>query len=343
MRLRSKVNSRSWLAPQSWLHFPLKQSNVLNARSLVASIVNHLDLGIGKLEFQTSKLFIQGNFARFPDEIFGMIFEFAGFDDLRSAINISRVCRRFRNIALSTPLLWSRIHLRGHWIEEAKARADRTSSSTPGLSLVIDYRSGHSSWSEYSTISLPYLASLKLSASSLDFPDNGPTPQREDAWQGFRNWNMPMLHTLHSVNIFPDLPASILSRIKTHSLEIEKEYDDSYLHWTLSSLAGYLSQMTSIEDLTISSLNLMDEHFPPEDIPKLEMISLRHLSLKFSDYRKTNFKHFFDAFESSSLLSLSINVPSKCIPDLEQSSRELWNVRRFPKLTDVDHPGPFLG
>ncbi|KLO05033.1 hypothetical protein SCHPADRAFT_1003086 [Schizopora paradoxa] len=345
-----------------------------DTRLLVATVVNNIDLAIRNLESQTSKIFIQGNFARFPDEIFGMIFEFAGFGDLRSAINISRVCRRFRNIALSTPLLWSRIHLRGRWIEEAKARADRTRSSMPSLSLVIDARSGHhprdtlysdyrlvildfvcdhalritslemdleylydghSSWSEYSTITLPYLVYMKLSAFYSEFSDTDAFAQREELWQEYRDWNMPMLRTLHSVNMFPDFPANVLSKIKTYRLEIRKEYDDSYLHWTLSSLAGYLSQMTSIEDLTISSLNLMDEHFPPEDIPKVQMVSLRRLSLKFSDYRKTHFKHFFDAFESGNLRSLSINVPSECIPDLEQWSEELWNVHRFPTLTDV--------
>ncbi|KLO05761.1 hypothetical protein SCHPADRAFT_1002716 [Schizopora paradoxa] len=368
--------------PTPRFHSVLKAAmeDIQDMRTQVANALVDLDRTIGDLGRQLSDLFIRGNFVRFPDEIFALIFEFAGCEDLRSAINISGVCRRFRNIALSIPRLWNHIHLRGDRIGEATAQAERSKSHTLGLSLAIripsrpedvygrsssaDYRfilldfvrthalrvtsleinldyfeSGADvQWSKYSTLSFPFLISLKLSMErgyTIQDPDDIDGVPQYDHWREYRTWDFPVLRTLHSVNFLPEISAGTLSKIKTFILEVEVDSDDCHMEWTLPGLVRYVSQMPSIEDLTISSLDMLNEHFPAANVDPLIMASLRRLSVNVTNYRKSHFESFFDAFEAYNLHALSINIRSECIPDLEWMTRKFWNTCRCRNLTDV--------
>ncbi|TDL20816.1 hypothetical protein BD410DRAFT_804719 [Rickenella mellea] len=65
------------------------------------------------MQRQCRRLAFQEGIKRLPDEILVYIFEFGhrstNYNDF--ALTVSRVCRRFRGVALTTPRLWTRLHV----------------------------------------------------------------------------------------------------------------------------------------------------------------------------------------------------------------------------------------
>jgi hypothetical protein len=105
-----------------------------------------------------------------PVEIFGEIFVYATRDLPRHVLNISAVCQFWRDLALSTPMLWSTLKLGHHrtrrnmdnhinsWIERAH--------SYP-LSLVVRTRSGFLD-PVYSVLSNSLISKHQLKSITLD-------------------------------------------------------------------------------------------------------------------------------------------------------------------------------
>ncbi len=123
-------------SPQKIAEIKTHLEDLQRVRSALASLSASLESTIPLLEKQFSNVFMRENFARFSDDIFAIIFEFTGFSDLRSAIHISHVCRRFRAIALSNPRLWTFIRPREKYqLEDAIPIAQRSTAA----SCSIDY------------------------------------------------------------------------------------------------------------------------------------------------------------------------------------------------------------
>ncbi|KLO05035.1 hypothetical protein SCHPADRAFT_947238 [Schizopora paradoxa] len=89
------------------------------ARSKFAFSLERIDKEIVAVKNYASDISVKTSFTLLPDEMFGIVFEFAGHQDLKSVVNICGVCRRFRGITLSIPRLWRFISLRGYRIEDA--------------------------------------------------------------------------------------------------------------------------------------------------------------------------------------------------------------------------------
>lgn len=109
-------------------------------RALI-SLSSALKSCIPSLEKQLSDASIREYFSRFPDAIFAIIFEFAGFEDVRTTINFSHVCRRFRAISLSVPRLWTIISPTTNCqLSDAIGIAERSQSAGCGLTIKIAER-----------------------------------------------------------------------------------------------------------------------------------------------------------------------------------------------------------
>ncbi|KAH8118182.1 hypothetical protein DFH11DRAFT_1724139 [Phellopilus nigrolimitatus] len=85
-------------------------------------------------------------FAHLSDEILGSIFEFCddgeedGYKSARFCNVVSRVCHRFRAIALNLPKLWARVSII-HSPAELKLRLARSQNRWLTVELIIDYHS----------------------------------------------------------------------------------------------------------------------------------------------------------------------------------------------------------
>ncbi|KLO08093.1 hypothetical protein SCHPADRAFT_908890, partial [Schizopora paradoxa] len=349
------------------------------AQPLLASCLESINKEIGALRHFASEIFMKTSFKRFPDEIFGIIFEFAGYQDLKSVLNISGVCRRFRNIALSIPRLWGFISLRDNRFEDAIALAERSKCPTPGLqvwfnifmrsgkpwslvdrqmehafnfidtyssritSLAIDLDSLKPQYNQiqsplYSSISLPFLESLKLSVEQTysEYNRELGVYQYEHHWETYRTWHMPLLSSLHACNLFPELPTAVLSKVKNFTLDIDIESPfSSRLAWTLATLVQYISSMTSLEDLTIATISVSEGDFidDAQDMLRLKLSSLRRLSVSIGDYNVPNFRRFFEVFDLRDLGSLSINITtnSNSVLDVDEwpNTDSLSNLTHF--------------
>lgn len=123
---------------QTTAEIKIHLEDLRRVRSALATLSATLKTTIPLLEKQFSDAFIYENFARLPDDIFAIIFEFAGSDDLQSTIRFSQVCWRFRAITLSIPRLWTFICPRSQCrMSDVFGIARRSQSCASGIMVKI--------------------------------------------------------------------------------------------------------------------------------------------------------------------------------------------------------------
>ncbi|KLO13122.1 hypothetical protein SCHPADRAFT_940692 [Schizopora paradoxa] len=331
----------------------LKQhlKDVRDVQGALLSLSNNIQSSISSLEKQFSEIFLRDRYFQLPDDIFAMVFEFAGFDDFRTGTNVSHVCRRFRTIALSTPQIWTHIrprHKRGLLIADASKVAGRSQHS--GLGLTVEMQSFNSYAHEHveylqSMMSFVGMYSSRICALTLDLGTAHAAASKNKLWftklslpsltsleinappsttleHFYTDWKMPSLRTLHGRNCFPDLPSNALSKIKSFSFEVE-EYDirkRNRVQWTLPELDRYLGRLFSVQELKLdfgcdSIHPWLDE--PPSTKPELT-VTLRSLSIRIQDhgYDSDRAVNVFQMFDYENLTSLSISLPSEAIPTI---------------------------
>ncbi|TDL21228.1 hypothetical protein BD410DRAFT_308913 [Rickenella mellea] len=104
----------------------------------LTEIGKHLKTRIRELQSQVTPLVLRYGIARLPDEIVAQVFEMGHLDynreNFKVALRVSHVSRRFRDIALRTPLLWTRI---ASWYSNSQVEAFLTRSRQRGLDLRV--------------------------------------------------------------------------------------------------------------------------------------------------------------------------------------------------------------
>ncbi|KLO13100.1 hypothetical protein SCHPADRAFT_940671 [Schizopora paradoxa] len=138
-------SSMEKLAPDSQRILELKR-HLQDARGVqrsLESLSNALRSCIPSLENQLSAALVREEYSKLPDEIFAIIFEFAGLDDLQTTISVSRVCRRFGALSLSIPRLWTTIRFKKDLYEDDLPIADALvyaeRSRPAGLGLTVEF------------------------------------------------------------------------------------------------------------------------------------------------------------------------------------------------------------
>ncbi|KLO13123.1 hypothetical protein SCHPADRAFT_940693 [Schizopora paradoxa] len=367
------VDAQQLSSPDAQRISNLKQhlKDFRDVQSALLSLSTTVQSSISVLERQFSEVFIRERYFQFPDDIFAIIFKSAGFDDFRTAINISHVCRRFRTIALSTPQLWTRIYpklhdrLGGMFIEDAIEVAGRSKHSGLGLTvevqssspyaiehddlqdmlsfidtqssrisaLILDLRTVDSKDKLWpAKLSLPVLDSLRINAP----PTNAATLKHF-----YRNWNVPSLRTLHGYNCKPEFPPDVLAKIKTFSFAVEEHNGrrNYAVWWTLPELDHYLGRLSSLEELTLD-FDCNPIHYrtdPPSPKPDLKA-SLRSLSIRIQDhdYSSRYATSVIRMFEYENLTSLSMSLPVKALPDICGLFEFVQLAEQSGSLIDLD-------
>ncbi|KLO09312.1 hypothetical protein SCHPADRAFT_573252 [Schizopora paradoxa] len=325
--------------------------DVRDVQRALVSLSNSVQSSMSALETQFFEVFIRERYAQFPDDILTIIFEFAGFDDFRTATNISHVCRRFRTIALSIPQIWTHIHPKHeHGLSTAEASKLARRSQPAGLGLTVEMQS----FDSYALENVEYLQSMmsfisthssricaltldlgtahvaanknKLWFTKLSLPSlkslkiNAPPSTRLEHF--YKGWEVPSLRVLRGRNCFPDLPSDVLSEIKSFSFSVE-EYEvqkRNRVRWTLPELDQYLGRLHSVEELKLdfdSDLFHYRTDVPPSPKPNLKT-TLRSLSIQIQehDYGSRYAANVFKLFNYEDLTSLSISLPSEALPDI---------------------------
>ncbi|KLO13099.1 hypothetical protein SCHPADRAFT_383103 [Schizopora paradoxa] len=157
----------------------------------------------------------------------------------------------------------------------------------------------------YSKMSLPSLDSLKV------ISKNWTTSQLS-----YKKWSVPSLRHLRVVSCMPDLPQSVLSKVKSFSFEV-----DDRASWTVGQLSQYLKQLLAVEVLEVD-LDCDSSHFPDvfDYHLKVDSKALRSLSVTIQDHRydygRTEF--VFRMFNYENLRAISIELPGEILPNVSQ-------------------------
>ncbi|KAH9936154.1 uncharacterized protein B0H18DRAFT_868060 [Fomitopsis serialis] len=125
--------------PAQSLSIPHLREAIHTLESKMASLLNERDLLESRLE---QAVRMQSPVQRLPDELLSSIFEIGVLDgdeeDPITLANLMIVCRQWRDVAVDTPALWSRIWMgTRHSFERARVKLER--SKTVPLYIGVDF------------------------------------------------------------------------------------------------------------------------------------------------------------------------------------------------------------
>lgn len=124
--------------PQN-LSIPHLREAIHTLESKMASLLNERDLLESRLE---QAVRMQSPIQRLPDELLSALFEIAVLDgeeeDPITLASLAIVCRQWKDVAVNTPALWSRIRMgTRHSFEKARVKLER--SKTVPLFISVDF------------------------------------------------------------------------------------------------------------------------------------------------------------------------------------------------------------
>ncbi|TDL24390.1 hypothetical protein BD410DRAFT_827337 [Rickenella mellea] len=204
------------------------------------------------MQTRFTNLVFQDGLDRIPDEILACIFE-SGHDMVNHpffSLNVSHVCRRFRDVALKTPLLWTRIHGNVNLIPTFLARSGKLD-----LDISFPYSSSQANDKYFNVVKLH---SDRWSHLRLDYPPFslrsrlgllGSLPRLRflqclNATSTFRLPNMPSLvHFKGDTITLPQSPLVICELTL-------------YLNFDPAQLISALYQLKNLRRLSISFNNI---------------------------------------------------------------------------------------
>jgi hypothetical protein len=303
-------------------------------------------------------------FKALPDEILAIVFEMtfkshsSDKGQVTTVKRLSLVSRRFRNIVLSLPILWSNIPSPLLHVDKAKLYASRATS--PIISLKID---GAHSWDRedlesqkarilsmyhlatsissrirtleiyLTNLDLPYLQQIRQTCSNVSLPSLFELNFRchyevsRNCRKFCRDWSMPSLRRLKVYEALPVLSSDVLSKI--HYCYISANYSQDT--WRATEIIAFLLSFTAVEELHVS-VRLFG--FFAGLIEGGQMESVQKLSLELQNTTVAMDKNILHFIKFPSITSFNLNIGLKDIRDLEEI---LENVKfKVPPLTVTD-------
>ncbi|TDL23549.1 hypothetical protein BD410DRAFT_802772 [Rickenella mellea] len=260
-----------------------------DSKSCVATLTKLRDkLGkkIRTLQRRSNPLILEDGIRRLPDELLARIFEIGHLSTGKcdASLRASHVSSRFRQIALQTPLLWTRINAR-YTKEQMQTFLSRAGNL--GLDVICRFcpRKGNpfldvvgslsSRWASLTIMDFSQ-ASMISGAGLTAFPNLKYISQYY-AGPKLSEWDMPSLshHVGRSVSI-SNQQLSQLTSLEVHFVE---DYLD------VPSLARAFYQAKNLQDLSLRFINCKPEYTPSlkaEEIPPPHSFSVNSLKITIS-------------------------------------------------------------
>lgn len=323
-------------------------------------MLQHADETASQLRERYSQLFFQTKFTRLPDEIFSLIIEFAGQEDIKSTVRISWTCRRFRELALGNPRLWtysSCLQMEGVEALAARSRGldltlgthymfpDRlheTDPQIPHLFSVLSFAVLHSArlvelQVHLSVINLRRVSDETLSEyTSLSFPALRTLRVSDTYYVGgtlFENWDMPSLRSLELNNStrssFPTLRPEVLANLTSLQTEAICQSPDT--------MASFLSRCPSLMSLQMevargSCQGILYDPYFYEELPLVSLPTVTSLTVNFTDGCEAGFvESVLRFFECPNLRSFSVFVGAQYFGHPQEENPDTMLVESISK------------
>lgn len=262
------------------------------------SLLNHSEYSIYKIQKALRPLVLHEGLTMISDDVLAMIFEKDFETNPGYTPRLACVNRRFRDVALSLPKLWSALPL-----GRGKEKLDVYLNRSKDVGLTVRVGLGMTSmWDEQEVqrhaqrwerviieisneedkaVDLQSLSFPRLQSLSVQF-----LPSHAEYWGGFINfdinWKLPALRHLTFWSATPIIPPSVAANLITLDLRLNsptelRRYDNAEL----------LRQLSAMHNLQALSLSLHNAH-NSEETPSVQcdLPSLRDLSIEISGETK---------------------------------------------------------
>ncbi|KLO10181.1 hypothetical protein SCHPADRAFT_529682 [Schizopora paradoxa] len=339
-----------------------------SVEDLLRRMLTSASSAVTELKYKLDVMANRRKFKALPDEVLAIVFEMAfksyssdrGYTGDKGQVTtvkkLSLVSRRFRNIVLSLPILWSNIPSPLLHVNEAKLFASRV--TTPIVSLTIEgVESYESEESEKARVlsmyqlatsissrirkldislsksDLPYLQQLRQTYSNFSLPSLFELNLRcynqasRECRNFCRDWDMPSLRGLKVAEVLPELSSNVLSRIEFCS--ISANYIEET--WRTTEIMEFLLSLTVVKDLRVS---VRLSGFYPDSDQGAQLESVEKLSLALQNTNVAMDKNILHFIKFPSITSFNLDVGLTDIRDLEEI---LGNVTfKVPPLKVAD-------
>ncbi len=344
--------------------------DLLEAAKIALADVNQWILNqLGDCEHHSEALRLRAGFGSLPDEILSKVFEFAvplwdedepetdWIDDninyyafravlleARLATNFSHVCRRFRNLVLSSSKHWSRIcsmmqpgmvstyvsrcksmdacfdvHMRSPVYQGAKDALESflhtaVNSSQLWKRFIHDWHTNHymfPSAEEITSDTLPLygLNAPHLSQITLRFPyeiygDKAVACEARRAMHYYSTWSTPRLRSMKTSDLIP-IPFSGSDSLSTLSIYVD--LCRQYPGLDVKSLVNFIASCPVLEDFTLQVCESLPE-LEPLVLHRMELKTVTKLDLAFKSCDVSAMRHFIDAVHFPNVTVASLRL-----------------------------------
>lgn len=284
-------------------------------RKALRSLLNYADYSIYKIQDALSPLVLCDGLSVVPDDILALIFEKAFEAAPWSTSSLAAVNRRFRNVALSLPRLWSILPE-----QNGKHTFDLYLARSKDVGLTVDLRNALSwygkemmqrthRWESVAIthrdiqgINLQILSFPRIQNISVELSYAGGT----SGWvEEFKlEWELPALRHLTFQNATPALPPSVLANLT--SLELKLEFNTTCRFRN----GDFLRQLNLMDNLQVLSLTICSMQFGEENPSLLcDLSSLIELNIELSgEVKCSDLRAFLDKINMKSVHILSAKL-----------------------------------
>lgn len=311
--------------------------------------------------------FSQGGIARLPDEILSLVFELSceaqgtrtsSSSWPRQVKNVCLVSRRFRDVALRTPLLWTRLRnynrrldWTGEWGTAIIARSGDCNLNVharPATKVFIDR--AITACSRWRDCSIGFLSEDGVRARDacvgLHLPRLETLVIDVDDAHVYTTWIAPKLTDVTFVN---DVPKPFASSQHLSNVTLDLNSIRVTASWMVQ-LLRFLASLPSIKQFTFSLYGVVNEWEEATASPvTAELTTLDSLTIDYISIDKDDDIEFLNPFISAlqlpKLTRLSIRLAGVESPpgnnagtdfDISTVNDILWNLMRHPNISDLD-------
>jgi hypothetical protein len=320
-----------------------------------------------KLRDSLVSLSAQRSFHLLPNEVLAIIFEFSAHDNPNMSTQLSRVSRRFRDISLRLPDLWTT--LTSHKLLDDSRSRYFCSGQRP-LTVSICAHQGQlvaqerafslfnfamsASWrlrsldlnirlktdgaffmrflAQYPILIFPALESLSFACTAI--ADDECVMMIVNA-KPFLNWVLPSLRKIRMQNFIPTFAPVVHSQITSCSLT----YGDAPIrgvYWILENALRFAASLPQLSDLEVHMLQAYFHPLPPDFkvlLPKLSKLTIE------SDVHDINYLAFLaSAIHAPTCKTFSLNLVIS-----QDEQHQLWVMaalnnckQRLPNVEEFD-------
>ncbi|KLO04614.1 hypothetical protein SCHPADRAFT_749676 [Schizopora paradoxa] len=315
-------------------------------------------------------------FGDLPDEVLTIIFEMVSFEKGQVEVvrDFSLVSRRFREIIIRIPSVWSQISSEALSAEQAELYASRATTPTIALSIArpnyrhyteeeVQISSAHIMdmfalvnpiSSRIKTLNLTFshsdvqlLPQLRQTCTSLSLPCLNKLVIKASYFGGYSvgievksfcsSWDMPSLRALEVHDVLLELRPEILSQIETCTIKVNSDE-----RWEALRDDGYW-RSDHIVDYILSftsvkvlelAIRLLDDYDPAPLGDRSIMDTVEDLTLGFERFEIFNYQNILSVLHFPSLTKFRVDL---CLDDMRNLQEALNTIsfRELPESIDV--------